>query len=238
MRASAPSAMSPACRARPFRASTSGAPIRKIRKGGTAVPVTRDAGTSSAVWVTPAAICADNAKGPPGIQVQRPRINAPAAVTSRGTRRVQRTAGTSPSRGLKNARMIMGRKYARFRTLDATRMSRIHQSPVVPAPTERYHLAIKPAIGGSPAMLNVARVNAPNSQGIFLPRPFRLGDLCLSGLHRYCTGDKEHGQLAKCMGGKCKCCTDNSRRPSCIRNTGYPGWQEYRCAKDHVAAAG
>src|SRR5208337_3805768 len=45
------------------------------------------------------------------------------------------------------------------------------EASVVPTPMARYHLETKPTMGGRPAMLRAASVNAPNSQGIFLPIP-------------------------------------------------------------------
>ena len=134
IRASPPSTISPACRARPLSASTSGAPIRKIRNGGTAVPGAGVPETSTAVWVTLAASRAQRANGLRGYAVQRPRTSAPAAVTRRGTRSVMRTTGISPSEGRKNARMMMGRKYATFSTLAEMRIRRIHHILIDPAP--------------------------------------------------------------------------------------------------------
>ena len=55
--------------------------------------------------------------------------------------------------------------------LDAAKMRRIHQSPALHAPTERYHLETKPAMGGALAIERTARVKAPNSAGILLPSP-------------------------------------------------------------------
>ena len=43
--------------------------------------------------------------------------------------------------------------------------------PASKAPFSRYHFVTKPATGGAPIMLNEARANAPNVNGIARPNP-------------------------------------------------------------------
>ena len=88
--ATPPRMISPACRARPLRASTSGAPIRKMMKGGIAEPALMVPRTGTAVRVTPAATWTQREYGL-GKKVQRPARTASAAVTITGPRSVGRT---------------------------------------------------------------------------------------------------------------------------------------------------
>ena len=72
-------------------------------------------------------------------------------------------------------------------------------------------------------MLRAASVNAANSHGIFLPIPSSSEIFVLSGFDRNGAGDKEHRQLAQCMGGKGERCPDHRCNPPGIGDTGYPG---------------
>src|SRR3990170_1550554 len=163
----------PTWRARPLRARSIGAPMRKIRNGGTnGVRFGTNTNGATVAPVTSAAIRRARSNGPYGMAVNRPRMTAPAAVAVRGQLSEPRASWRwTPSAGPKNARITIGRKYARFMTLEATRTTRTHHSPAPQAPTPRYHFTMKPATGGSAAIQRAASANASIVRGIRFPIP-------------------------------------------------------------------
>ena len=90
-----PRMTSPACRARPPSASTSGAPIRKMMNGGIAVPAANGPESGNCRAGHAGSNLDTECIRAEGKTVQRPARTASAAVTTTGPRRVGRTVNAS-----------------------------------------------------------------------------------------------------------------------------------------------